>query len=206
MCRQPSASPTQSKTNQPTPINTITQSTPPPKVNGRIIDSAFTVAFNPRYDPLLAAVKAATEEVRRRQQHALCSLVAWACFALLCFLLCCRRSRRPRRRMAALRTITQQHAATAARRSNNAHTTLTQTLTQHSHNNQTNPIYTCTTQTGHQGVGHRRAPLRRRRRGAGGDGVLRGRARRQDLPGAAAGRLDGRGGLGMCCWCLCYVF
>ncbi|KAJ4414775.1 Methionine aminopeptidase 2 [Neurospora sp. IMI 360204] len=29
-------------------------------VNGRIVDSAFTVAFNPRYDPLLEAVKAAT--------------------------------------------------------------------------------------------------------------------------------------------------
>lgn len=29
-------------------------------VNGRIIDSAFTVAFNPRYDPLLAAVREAT--------------------------------------------------------------------------------------------------------------------------------------------------
>jgi methionyl aminopeptidase len=29
-------------------------------VNGNIIDSAFTMAFNPRYDPLLEAVKAAT--------------------------------------------------------------------------------------------------------------------------------------------------
>ena len=29
-------------------------------VNGRIVDSAFTVAFNPAYDNLLAAVKAAT--------------------------------------------------------------------------------------------------------------------------------------------------
>ncbi|KAK3359048.1 methionine aminopeptidase 2-like protein [Lasiosphaeria hispida] len=29
-------------------------------VNGRIVDSAFTMAFNPRYDPLLEAVKAAT--------------------------------------------------------------------------------------------------------------------------------------------------
>jgi methionyl aminopeptidase len=29
-------------------------------VNGRIVDSAFTVAFEPRYDPLLAAVKDAT--------------------------------------------------------------------------------------------------------------------------------------------------
>ncbi|KAL4442075.1 hypothetical protein ABPG77_011336 [Micractinium sp. CCAP 211/92] len=30
------------------------------QINGRIVDSAFTVAFNPRYDPLLAAVKDAT--------------------------------------------------------------------------------------------------------------------------------------------------
>eukprot|EP00118_Oscarella_pearsei_P026271 m.309691 g.309691 ORF g.309691 m.309691 type:complete len:461 (+) comp47380_c0_seq1:20-1402(+) len=30
-------------------------------INGRIIDCAFTVSFNPRYDPLVAAVKAATE-------------------------------------------------------------------------------------------------------------------------------------------------
>jgi methionyl aminopeptidase len=29
-------------------------------VNGRIVDSAFTVAFNPQYDPLLEAVRAAT--------------------------------------------------------------------------------------------------------------------------------------------------
>jgi len=31
-------------------------------VNGWIVDSAFTMAFNPRYDPLLEAVKAATNE------------------------------------------------------------------------------------------------------------------------------------------------
>lgn len=31
-------------------------------VNGRIIDCAWTVHFNPRYDPLVEAVKAATEE------------------------------------------------------------------------------------------------------------------------------------------------
>jgi methionyl aminopeptidase len=31
-------------------------------VSGRIVDSAFTLAFNPRYDPLLEAVKAATNE------------------------------------------------------------------------------------------------------------------------------------------------
>ncbi|KAH6641705.1 methionine aminopeptidase 2-like protein [Chaetomium tenue] len=30
------------------------------QVNGNIVDSAFTMAFNPRYDPLLEAVKAAT--------------------------------------------------------------------------------------------------------------------------------------------------
>ena len=30
------------------------------QINGKIIDSAFTVAFNPRYDPLLTAVKEAT--------------------------------------------------------------------------------------------------------------------------------------------------
>lgn len=30
-------------------------------INGRIVDSAFTVAFEPRYDPLLAAVKDATD-------------------------------------------------------------------------------------------------------------------------------------------------
>lgn len=30
------------------------------QIGGRIIDSAFTVAFNPRYDPLLSAVKEAT--------------------------------------------------------------------------------------------------------------------------------------------------
>lgn len=31
-------------------------------VSGKIVDSAFTLAFNPRYDPLLEAVKAATNE------------------------------------------------------------------------------------------------------------------------------------------------
>ena len=29
-------------------------------MNGRIIDSAFTIAFNPRYDPLLEAVREST--------------------------------------------------------------------------------------------------------------------------------------------------
>lgn len=32
------------------------------QIDGRIIDSAWTVAFNPKYDPLLEAVKNATEE------------------------------------------------------------------------------------------------------------------------------------------------
>jgi hypothetical protein len=31
-----------------------------PQIGGRIIDSAFTIAFNPRYNPLLEAVKDAT--------------------------------------------------------------------------------------------------------------------------------------------------
>ena len=30
------------------------------QINGHIVDCAFTVAFNPKYDPLLEAVKAAT--------------------------------------------------------------------------------------------------------------------------------------------------
>ena len=30
------------------------------QINGRIIDSAFTLAFDPRYDPLLTAVQEAT--------------------------------------------------------------------------------------------------------------------------------------------------
>lgn len=30
------------------------------QVNGRIIDSALTIAFNPRYDPLMEAVREAT--------------------------------------------------------------------------------------------------------------------------------------------------
>ena len=29
-------------------------------MNGRIIDSAFTVAFNPKFEPLMTAVKEAT--------------------------------------------------------------------------------------------------------------------------------------------------
>jgi len=31
------------------------------QIDGRIIDSAWTVSFNPRYNPLLQAVKEATE-------------------------------------------------------------------------------------------------------------------------------------------------
>ena len=30
------------------------------QIHGRIVDSAFTLAFNPRYDPLLEAVREAT--------------------------------------------------------------------------------------------------------------------------------------------------
>ena len=30
------------------------------QINGRIIDSAFTIAFDPRFDPLLSAVRDAT--------------------------------------------------------------------------------------------------------------------------------------------------
>ena len=44
-------------------------------VNGRIVDSAFTAAFNPAYDNLLTAVKAATNtglKVSASFQHNLC--------------------------------------------------------------------------------------------------------------------------------------
>ena len=43
-----------------TSVNTPPPSHTPLQIGGRIIDSAFTVAFNPRYDPLLEAVKEAT--------------------------------------------------------------------------------------------------------------------------------------------------
>ena len=33
-------------------------------IHGHIVDSAFTIAFNPKYDPLLNAVKAATNAGR----------------------------------------------------------------------------------------------------------------------------------------------
>lgn len=41
------------------------------QINGRIIDSAFTVAFNPRYNPLLEAVREATNtgECRPRANY-----------------------------------------------------------------------------------------------------------------------------------------
>lgn len=41
------------------------------QINGRIIDSAFTVAFNPRYNPLIEAVKEATNtgKCRPREHH-----------------------------------------------------------------------------------------------------------------------------------------
>ena len=35
------------------------------QINGRIIDSAFTVHFNPRYDPLVSAVREATNTGER---------------------------------------------------------------------------------------------------------------------------------------------
>ena len=38
-------------------------------VNGRIIDCAFTIAFNPVYNPLLAAVKDATNTGRNTHTH-----------------------------------------------------------------------------------------------------------------------------------------
>lgn len=38
-------------------------------INGRIVDSAFTVAFNPVYDNLLAAVKDATNTGIRVSTH-----------------------------------------------------------------------------------------------------------------------------------------
>lgn len=43
-------------------------------VNGRIVDSAFTVAFNPTYDNLLAAVKAATNTGLEVSQSTLLSV------------------------------------------------------------------------------------------------------------------------------------
>ena len=42
------------------------------QINGRIIDCAFTVAFDPKFDPLLESVKAATNagiKVRRDTQQ-----------------------------------------------------------------------------------------------------------------------------------------
>jgi len=38
------------------------------QINGRIIDSAFTVHFNPRYDPLVSAVREATNTGERLHQ------------------------------------------------------------------------------------------------------------------------------------------
>jgi methionyl aminopeptidase len=42
-------------------------------VSGRIVDSAFTVAFNPAYDNLLAAVKASTDTGLKVSESALAS-------------------------------------------------------------------------------------------------------------------------------------
>ena len=54
------------------------------QIKGRIIDSAFTVNFNPKYDNLTAAVKAATEtgdQVDRAPcamiRRSGCQLLAW---------------------------------------------------------------------------------------------------------------------------------
>ncbi|DAZ98064.1 TPA: LOW QUALITY PROTEIN: hypothetical protein N0F65_001939 [Lagenidium giganteum] len=54
--QQPAHSTTSRRITRPTPIDFGTQ------VNGRIIDSAFTVAFDPQFDPLLEAARMATEE------------------------------------------------------------------------------------------------------------------------------------------------
>jgi Metallopeptidase family M24 len=43
------------------------------QIKGRIIDSAFTVNFNPKFDNLTAAVKAATETGERANPCAACS-------------------------------------------------------------------------------------------------------------------------------------
>lgn len=47
------------------------------QINGRIIDSAFTVAFDPRYDPLLNAVREATNAGSRDGLVPL--LLRWHC-------------------------------------------------------------------------------------------------------------------------------
>ena len=49
-------------------------------INGHIIDSAFTVAFNPKYDTLLKAVKDATNT---GAPEALVSAYVLKCFAFL---------------------------------------------------------------------------------------------------------------------------
>ena len=49
-------------------------------INGHIIDSAFTVAFNPKYDNLLKAVKDATNT---GAPEALASAYLLKCFAFL---------------------------------------------------------------------------------------------------------------------------
>jgi hypothetical protein len=51
------------------------------QIGGRIIDSAFTVAFNPRYDPLLEAVKEATNTGVCFVVHdTICMLVGGGCW------------------------------------------------------------------------------------------------------------------------------
>lgn len=44
-------------------------------VKGRICDSAFTLSFDPTYDPLLEAVKAATETGVRVRSYCGCPLL-----------------------------------------------------------------------------------------------------------------------------------
>lgn len=43
------------------------------QINGHIVDCAFTVAFNPKFDPLLNAVKAATNTGMSLQRFTLYS-------------------------------------------------------------------------------------------------------------------------------------
>ena len=54
-------------------------------INGHIVDSAFTVAFNPKYDPLLEAVKAATnagiDAAQQQSMRQCCSSILHASVA-----------------------------------------------------------------------------------------------------------------------------
>ena len=46
------------------------------QINGHIVDCAFTVAFNPKYDPLLNAVKAATNTGKHFKALTSCAILA----------------------------------------------------------------------------------------------------------------------------------